>query len=128
MNKLNTTMPLARYEIASGSTVAPGNLVALNADGKAVPAADTAGLTVIGFAGRSDAEGLDVHDGVVGFANASGAAALTRADRGAAAYVVDAVTVGKSSTNSIAAGIVVDVFDGEVFVECTPAALAAARA
>ncbi len=127
MTKLNTTMPLARYDVASGATIQPGNLVALDSTGKAVPASDTAGLTVIGFAGRSDAEGIEVFDGVIGMSNASGNAALTRADRGAAAYVAGAAQVGKTSANSIPAGVVVDVFDGEVFIDCTPAALAACK-
>ena len=50
MNRLHGTMPLARYEIAANATIHAEELVALNAAGKAVPAADTAGLRVIGIA------------------------------------------------------------------------------
>ena len=127
MTPLNTTMPLARYEIVSGKTIQPGELVALDSTGKALPAADQAGLTVVGFAGRSENGSIEVFDGVIGFANGASDAAFARADRGAVAYVVDAGTVGKSSTNSIAAGVVVDLYDGEVFIDCTPAALCAAN-
>ena len=52
MQRLNGTRPLARYEIASGSTIVSGNLAALDNSGKAIPAADTAGLFVIGTADR----------------------------------------------------------------------------
>ena len=33
MQRLNGTRPLGRYEIAGGSTIVSGNLVALNGDG-----------------------------------------------------------------------------------------------
>ena len=42
MNRLNGTSPLERYQVADASNITPGQLVALNGDGKAVPAADTA--------------------------------------------------------------------------------------
>lgn len=127
MRELNATAPLALYEINSGAAPAVGNLIALNGDGKAVPAADTAGLNVVGVAVRVDDGVVEIADGILSFAN-SGSAALGRADRGGVAYAADASTVAKSSTNKIAVGIVVDVYDGEVFVDCRPAALAAARA
>ena len=127
MQRLNGTRPLARYEIASGSTIAAGNLVALNGDGKAVPAADAAGLRVIGVAERVQNGSVEVMDGNFSFANDT-THALTRADRGKVAYVKDAGTVASQGTNGIAAGIVIDVFDGEVYLDVTPAAVRAALA
>ena len=127
MQELNTTAPLALYEINSGSGIAVGNIVALNSTGKAVPAADNAGLLVIGVAVRIADNNVEIADGILSFANSS-SAALSRADRGGVAYAADASTVAKTATNKIAVGVVVDVYDGEVFVDCRPAAIAAARA
>ena len=125
MQRLNGTCPLEKYEIASGSTVVSGNLVALNAEGKAVPAADTAGLRVIGIAERVQNGMVEAADGIFSFANDT-THALTRADRGKVAYVKDKNTVASTGTNLIPAGIVVDVCDDEVYLDITPAALKAA--
>jgi len=128
MQRLNDTRPLARYEIAVGSTIAPGDLVALNSYGKAVAAADTAGLRVIGVAERVQAGSVEIMDGIFSFANDT-TNALTRGDRGAIAYVKDKNTVTASAgVNGIPAGIVVDVYDGEVYVQTAPAAVLAAIA
>lgn len=127
MQRLNGTRPLARYEIASGSTIVSGNLVALNGEGKAVPAADTDGLIVIGAADRIDNGSVEVMDGVFSVANDT-AHPLTRSDRGKVAFVKDADTVTASSSNSVPAGIVVDVYEGEVYLDVTPAAIKAAIA
>ena len=127
MQRLNGTRPLARYEIASGSTIVSGNLVALNGEGKAVPAADTAGLRVIGVAELVTDGYVEVTDGVYSFANDT-THALTRAARGKAAYVKDKSTVASEGSNGIVAGIVADVHDGEVYLEISPAALKAAAA
>ena len=124
MQRLNGTRPLEKYEIASGSTIVSGNLVALNAEGKAVPAADTAGLRVIGVAEYARDGMVEVGDGVFSFANDT-THALTRADRGKVAYVKDKDTVASTGTNLIPAGIVVDVTADGVAVEITPAALKA---
>lgn len=126
MNRLNGTSPLGRYEIADGSTVEPGYLVALDGSGKAVPAADTAGLKVVGIAKAVDDGEVEVCDGIVSMANGASAAALARTDRGAVVYVVDSGTVGKTSTNKIPAGIMVDLYDGEVYFVCDPVALSGA--
>ena len=126
MQRLNGTRPLARYEIASGSTIVSGNLVALNGEGKAVPAADTAGLHVIGVAERVGGGSVEVMDGNFSFANDT-TNALTRADRGKVAYVKDANTVAGTGTNLIPAGIVIDVYESEVYLDVTPAAVKAAR-
>lgn len=128
MNRINATSPLGRYTIADSTTITPGQLVALNSAGKAVPANDTAGLRVIGIAKMVVDGEVEVFSGIVALANGSSGAAIARTDRGANAYVVDAVTVGKTATNKIIAGIVVDVYDGEVYVAVEPVAIAAAAA
>lgn len=125
MNRINHSSPLARYEIASGSTIGYGEIVALNGSGKAVPAADTEGLRVIGVAVRVDGGEVEAASGIFGFANDT-THALTRADRGKAAFVKDSSTVAGASTNGIVSGIVVDVDGGTVYIDLSPAAVAAA--
>lgn len=127
MNRINGTSPLARYEIASGSTIEPRDIVALNGEGKAVPAADAAGLKVVGVAAKVDADGVEVESGIYSFCNDT-THAVTRAARGSACYVKDKTTVAASGTNSVAVGIVIDVHDGEVYVDLSPAAVRAASA
>jgi len=128
MERLNGTRPLARYEIATGSVIAYGDLVALNNSGKAVPAADAAGLRVIGVAERVAGNEVEVMDGVFSFANDT-VNAVTRADRGKLAYIKDSKTVAASGgTCNVVAGIVVDVYEGEVYLDVTPAAVKAAAA
>ena len=128
MNRLNGTDALARYQVASGSTITPGDLVALNGDGKAVPAADTAGLKVIGVA-KSVTDGeVEIFNGVVTMENGASTAALSRADRGEPVYAVNAHTVGKTATNKIVAGLMVDLYDGDVYLLCDPCAIAAGTA
>ena len=98
MNRINGTSPLARYEIASGVTIEPRDIVALNGDGKAVPAADTAGLKVIGVAAKVDADGVEVESGIYSFTNDT-THAVTRAARGTACYIKDKATVTATGTN-----------------------------
>lgn len=125
MNRLNGTDALARYQVASGSTITPGDLVALNGDGKAVPAADTAGLKVIGVA-KSVTDGeVEIFNGVVTMENGASTAALSR---GEPVYAVNAHTVGKTATNKIVAGLMVDLYDGDVYLLCDPCAIAAGTA
>lgn len=128
MNRIHGTSPLGRYTIADSTSITPGQLVALNGDGKAVPASDAAGLKIVGVAQEVVDGEVEVFSGIVSLANGSSGAAFAKTDRGAAAYVVDAVTVGKTATNKIIAGIVIDVYDGEVYVAVEPAAIAAAAA
>ena len=80
--RLTGSNPLARYEINSGSTVEPGELVALNASGKAVPAADTADLTIVGIALRVVNSRVEIEDGIFALANGTGDAALGRGQNG----------------------------------------------
>lgn len=127
MNRLHGTMPLARYEIAANATIHAEELVALNAAGKAVPAADTAGLRVIGIAKSVTAEGVEIEDGIFALANDT-TSPVTRAMRGKLCVVKDAATVAAAGTNSIAAGLVVDVYDNEVYADLRLPALAVAVA
>ena len=126
MNRLNGTSPLGRYQIKPDTTIRAGSLVALNSDGDAVPASDTANLKVVGIAKSIENEEVEVFDGIVSMSNASDSAALTRADRGSAVYVVDSETVGKTSTNLVPAGILVDLYGGDAYIVCDPVALAIA--
>ena len=127
MNRLHGTMPLARYELAANAVIQAGELVALNADGKAVPAADTAGLRVIGIAKTVTAEGVEIEDGIFALTNDT-TSPVTRVMRGKLCVAKNASTVAATSTNSVAAGLVVDVYDNEVYVDLRLPALAAAVA
>lgn len=106
-------------EFEAGATIYAGAMVALNADGKAVPAADTAGLKVIG---RSESmvesgEKVMVKNGCFRYANSASTAKITRAEIGSVCYVANDQTVSKSAgTNSIAAGAVYDVDGRGVWV------------
>ena len=105
-------------EVASG-TIYAGALVAQNADGKAAPASDTAGLVVLGRAEATVGAGetLPIRSGAYLFDNGTSTEALTVADIGAVCYVVDDHTVGKTGgTNQIKVGTVLDVTDDGVAV------------
>ncbi len=90
------------FEVAA--TIFAGSLVALNAEGRAVPAADTAGLKVAGRAENNAAAGerVEVTIGCFEFA----ATGITAADIGVEVFAVDDQTVAKTSTNSVSAGTV----------------------
>lgn len=121
--------PLARYAMAVAAVIAEGDIVCRDADGNAVPGADSAGLEVLGICTRVDADAreVEVRDGIVGLdiATSNGP---TRADRGKAVYVTDATKVATTSSNLVCAGVLVDVYDGEAFVDMRPGAAAAAAA
>ena len=126
MSEIRIGNPLTPYAIADGATINPGELVAINAAGTAVPASDTAGLTVVGIAERVEYDAVEVCCGIIGIPN-DGIAPVTRAMRTATVYVKDANTVAADATNKIPAGICVDVYEGTVYVDTTPAAIAAAK-
>lgn len=116
-------------EVATSNTVYAGALVAQNGDGKAVPASDATGLTVLGRAENTAAAGETVHikSGIFIFENGTSTEALAVTDIGKTAYVVDDHTVGKiGGTYGVIAGIVVDVTGEGVSVEVSPSALRAA--
>lgn len=99
--------------VAAAALIYAGAMVARNADGNAVAAADTAGLVVIGradaradnSAGAAGAISVTVRRGVFAWAHS----ALTRADLGKVLYAVDDQTVATTSTNAAPAGVLVDV-------------------
>jgi len=127
VKRINHYDPLARYEIASGSEIHAGELVALNSSGKAVPAADAENLRVIGVAWQVRDGEVAVETGIFALAPDT-VSALSRADRGKIAYVKDKTTVSASGgTNSVVAGVVVDVYDGEVYVAVDPVTFALAE-
>lgn len=115
---------LVNLPVEAGTVIYAGAIVAVNAAGNAVPAADAAGLTVIGraeaqadnSAGAAGAISITVRRGVFRYAN-SGASPLTAADVGQVAHVADDATVAKTTTNSIVAGKVLGVEPGGVWVE-----------
>lgn len=96
----------------AGAEIFAGSLVAQNASGEAVPAADAAGLVILGRAENSAAPGEAVAVKRASFIydNGEGAEALTVADIGKECFVLDDATVGKTGgTNKVKAGVVLDV-------------------
>jgi hypothetical protein len=111
--------------VEAATKIYAGSLVAVNAAGNAVPAADAAGLTVLGMAeGQVDNSAGAAGDRRVSvrrrrtfkFAN-SAANALTAADVGGDALVEADDIVAKVSTNGIVAGKVIEVDATGVWVE-----------
>ncbi|RMX07426.1 hypothetical protein EBQ24_08805 [Allofranklinella schreckenbergeri] len=102
----------------AGATIYAGGMYVLKA-GKAKPAAasDSGAVRAVARKRASAAAG-DAHvDGLISvfrFDNAASGSAITRADIGANAYVVDDQTVGKTGT--CIAGVVLDVEDAGVWV------------
>lgn len=109
--------PQMRTLVAAAAIYA-GALVAVNADGNAVPASDTAGLKVIGRAESSAKIGEQVRIKAGCFAyDATG---ITAANIGAIAYVADDQTVALSGvTNNVVAGVIFDVDDEGVWIKTT---------
>ena len=107
------------YSREAAATIYAGALAAQNADGKAVPASDAAGLVVLGRAETGANAGFSVliRKGAYLCNNGEGAEALTGADIGKECFVVDDNTVGKvGGTNKVKAGIVLDVTENGVAV------------
>lgn len=108
------------YEREAGSKIFAGSLVAQNASGKAVPASDTAALTVLGRASNTAAAGekVRIRTGRFIFENGTSTEALAVTDIGATAYALDDQTVGKTGgTNKIKAGTVLDVTTAGVVIK-----------
>lgn len=118
------TARLVPLRVAAGTTIHMGAIVAVNGDGWAVPAADTAGLQVIGVAQEAidNTSGLDgartvrVQKGVFGIEN--GATPIAQAHVGRSAYVEHDGAVGSAAgAHSIVAGVVDELGDdGLVYV------------
>lgn len=109
----------ALRQLEAGAEIYAGALVAVNANGKAVPASDTAGLKTIGRAEThaKSGETVTVKSGCFLYRNSSSTAAIAAADIGGVCYVADDQTVSKTGgTNSIPAGLVYDVESKGVWV------------
>lgn len=113
--------------VAASTLIEAGHMTARNASGYAVPAADTAGLKVLGRAentvdntgGANGDERVRVLRKNAFLFKNSGAAPLTIAAIGENAYVEDSVTVttAAGATNDIVAGKILDVTSEGVWVE-----------
>lgn len=119
--------PLEVYEDGSQGTLLEGELAVIGTDGKVNKASDIRGGLVVGVAKMVREGMVVVRGGIFLLANDTGNA-ITRQDRGSVAYVKDENTVAKTTTSSVPAGIVVDVTSDGVWVDCRPAAMAAAKA
>lgn len=103
--------------VAAATLVELGNMVAVNATGYLVPAADTAGLTVVGVATETadNTKGADGEMTVRVFRNQSFLfeqdGTLTQAAVGTDIYVADGVTL-KAAGNAVA-GLCLSVDDPE---------------
>ncbi len=105
--------------LEAARTIFAGGMVAVDAGGKAVPAA-AAGTVCVGVARHQAGAGETVlaRRGVYNFADAADDAALTRADIGSTVYVADDQTVKKKNSGADAvAGIVMDVDADGVWVK-----------
>lgn len=105
------------YRVAANAVIHYSAIVAVDANGYLVPAADTAGLDVVGIAdesadntgGANGALEVRVYRGAALIAT-TGASKLVQADVGADCFILDDNTVVKAAgtTNSITAGEVLE--------------------
>ena len=106
--------------VAAGNTVYAGSLVAQNASGKAVPAADAASLVVLGRAENTAAAGetVRIRTGLFVYDSGTSGEAITVTAIGSTYYALDDHTVGLAGgTNTIKAGVVADVIADGVVVK-----------
>lgn len=119
-----------KLPVAQDTVIFAGTLVAVDANGYAVPASDTANLKVVGRAnnsadnteGKAGAKEVDVERGVFRYNN-SATKPVSRADWNTRVFVEDDNTVAKTSTNSVCAGVIVGVDDVGVWVDTKQSAL-----
>lgn len=114
------------FPVAAATKIYAGALVALNAAGDAVPGATATTLTAVGRAdeqvdntGAAGAKTVAVRKGVFRFDNSAAGDAITKAEIGDSAYIVDDETVAGTDgtgTRSVA-GTIVDVDADGVWVE-----------
>lgn len=111
--------------IAATTYLYAGQLVAVNAAGRAVPASDTAGLRVIGRAEKEvdnsadevgGALSITVKRGVFRYQN-SATHAVAQANVGAIAFVEDDATVATQSTYGVQAGRVIEIDAEGVWID-----------
>lgn len=118
--KQATNYPVELYSlpVAASTTLYAGALVAINQSGYAVAASADSTLRVIGRceatvvnSGSAGAKNVDVKAGAFWYANSSTTGAITDADIGRPAFVVDDETVSRISSYGVRppAGLVVDV-------------------
>lgn len=118
-NTVERTGQVYSDPVAANTKIFAGTIVCLNAAGNAIPGATAVGLVVRGrangvvdnSAGIAGAVRVDSTPGVFPFANSAAGDAITRAEIGDDAYLVDDQTVAKTNggaTRSIA-GKIVDV-------------------
>ena len=116
--KTSERVPVLR-QFETAAKIYTGALVALNSAGKAVPASDTAGLTVIGRAELTAESGkmVTVKTGCFRFDNSTSTAEIKATEIGKVCYVTDDQTVSKTGgTNNSVAGLVFDVDKKGVWV------------
>lgn len=116
--KTSERVPALR-QFETAAKIYTGALVALNSAGKAVPASDTAGLTVIGRAELTAESGkmVTVKTGCFRFDNSTSTAEIKATEIGKVCYVADDQTVSKTGgTNNIVAGLVFDIDKKGVWV------------
>lgn len=115
------------FPVAAATKIYAGALVCLNAAGNAVPGATSTTLIAVGRAdeqvdntgGAIGDKVVAVRKGVFRFNNSAAGDAITKAEIGDSAYIVDDATVAKTSgtnTRSVA-GKIVDVDADGVWVE-----------
>lgn len=117
------------FKVAASTTIYKGGMVAVDADGWLIPAADSAGIAVVGVAdetvdnsaGADGAKSCLVLNGVIGM-NA-GSTAPTQANIGRSVVVEDdeAVTTAAAATNDIPAGTLMSI-EGTICYIKTPLA------
>lgn len=120
--------------VAAGESISEATMVAIGADGYAVPAAAAASLTVAGVAvepadnsgGEAGNVQVRVRRGAFVFDNSATAANVVKeTDILKTCYIEDAVTVSMSSAGSSPAGTVLAVEDDGVTVEFNQPAMPA---
>lgn len=112
------------FLMAAGAAVEAGKLVAVNAAGYAVPAADTAGLKVVGVcahsadnsAGANGDATVEVNRMQAFLLGNSATAPCTMADIGGDVPVQDGVTVAHTATNGVVCGKLLGFEDGGCWV------------
>lgn len=120
------TSGVESHPVKGATIIFGGALVCLDASGRAVPGSTATGLIARGRseenvanAGADGAENVKVRQGIFRWNNSAAADAITRAEIGDPAYIVDDQTVAKTNgTNTrSAAGTIRDVDAQGVWVE-----------
>lgn len=119
--------PLSLYAIKSDAVIVEGDMIAIDANAEALPAADAASVKVAGVCMHITPDGfVEVKDGIFPFANST-ATPLTRAHRNTLVYVEDKDTVSSNpGSHAVIAGVLIDVYNEEAYVDNRPASIAAA--